>query len=390
MQYGQPSESATVRGLIEGHVRRANTLRQIQSNKASNASRKNTAYVVVTIVIATIVSVVGFGGVGQISSMISDPGAAPVVSFIYSMLVLLILIVTLIGIVLRYDERANRHYRSIEILTEFIRDWEDALALSRAPGHSMSVAQLTEARLRYKGIIMSLPPNTDKEYTRAKINAKAKRSQHEAAGSGDEENHGMPQFDAIADVDRSRDEALRPELKSILTRDDFKSRVLKLVETELGSGAWITGGFVRNAVWDKMHGHELPTFVDDIDIVYFDPNNLSEDSEREMAEKLSLRAPNVNWSVKNQARMHVVAGTEPYASLEDAVSRFPETATAIAVQSHEGALRILAPLGLEDLFSLSLRENPLSNDGAFSRRMAEKKWMDNWPRLVVEGKGPRA
>jgi hypothetical protein len=384
MRNGQPSESATVHGLIEGHVRRAKTLRQIQSNKASDAKSKNTAYVIVTIVIATIVSVAGFGGVGQISSMISDTGAAPVVNFIYSMFVLSILIVTLIGIVLRYDERANRHYRSVEILTEFIRDWEDALALSQAPGHNMSAAQLTEARLRYKGIIMSLPPNTDKEYTRAKNNAKAKRSQLEAAGSGDEGSDDMPQISSIANIDRSGDETLSTQLKSILTRDNFKSKVFKLVESELGSGAWITGGFVRNAVWDKLHGHELPTFVDDIDIVYFDPSDLSEDSERAMAKRLCLRAPNINWSVKNQARMHVAAGTEPYVSLEDAVSRFPETATAVAVQIHKGALRILAPLGLKDLFGLSLRENVLSNDGAFSRRMAEKKWTEYWPRLVVE------
>ena len=34
---------------------------------------------------------------------------------------------------------------------------------------------------------------------------------------------------------------------------------------------WIAAGFVRNRIWDHLHGYAEPTPLNDIDVVYFDP-----------------------------------------------------------------------------------------------------------------------
>lgn len=382
------SEAATVHRLISAHVRRANTLRQIQSNKASRAKRGNTWYLMATIVVATIVSVVGFGGVDQFASVLSDAVNPIVISLIYSMVVLLILIITLVGLILRFDERASRHYRSIEILTEFIRDWEDRLALATTSGNALSVSDLTFARLSYKGIIMGLPPNSDKEYARAKKNAESKnqapKTQSDPSTAIEPAGVYEGDWELLSAKSVLGGTSWEEKLGLLMSRDAYRRKILQVVETELGSNAWVTGGFVRDAVWDNLHRHRFATVIEDIDIIYYDTTDLAEASEVKLTSSLVSKYPNVKWSVKNQARMHLVAHDKPYMSLEDAISRFPETATAVAVQLNKGALRIVAPLGLQDLFQLSLRANPRANKASYDRRLIEKKWLQRWPLLSVE------
>ena len=58
---------------------------------------------------------------------------------------------------------------------------------------------------------------------------------------------------------------------------------------------------------------------------------------------------------KNQARMHVVNNMLPYSSSVDAISKFPETATALGVTLDENNVILTAPCGIEDVLSLQVR-----------------------------------
>ena len=59
---------------------------------------------------------------------------------------------------------------------------------------------------------------------------------------------------------------------------------------------------------------------------------------------------------KNQARMHVVNNMPPYSSSVDAISKFPETATALGVTLDEQNNIILtSPCGTEDVLSLQVK-----------------------------------
>src|SRR5690606_18827150 len=92
---------------------------------------------------------------------------------------------------------------------------------------------------------------------------------------------------------------------------------------------WICAGFVRSKIWDTLHGFNERTPLSDIDVIYFDAENLSEHTEKRLEEKLHRIMPGLPWSVKNQARMHIVNELESYTSAIDAISKFPETATAL-------------------------------------------------------------
>jgi len=100
--------------------------------------------------------------------------------------------------------------------------------------------------------------------------------------------------------------------------------------------------------------------------------------------KLSTLMPDMPWSVKNQARMHLRNDDAPYASCADAIRCWPETASAVAVKTDAaGELRLLAPLGLDDLLAGIIRPTPRfkSKMGIFRERQAKKDWRSVWPQL---------
>jgi uncharacterized protein len=87
--------------------------------------------------------------------------------------------------------------------------------------------------------------------------------------------------------------------------------------------------------------------------------------------------------------MHAVNRNEPYASTFDALSRWVETATAIAVTLDGNRVKLIAPYGVGDLVNLIVRPTPLFKDRlqTFQDRVTAKQWLVKWPKLrvVIEG-----
>ena len=145
---------------------------------------------------------------------------------------------------------------------------------------------------------------------------------------------------------------------------------------------WIAAGAVRNAVWDALHLYARSTPLADVDVIWFDPAQIDSDLDRALEARLTAMVPGVAWSVKNQARMHVRNGHSPYADCRDAMRFWPETATGIAARlTDTGAVEIQSAYGLDDLLGLVLR--PSGNEALFRERVAAKRWVETWPKLLV-------
>lgn len=158
-----------------------------------------------------------------------------------------------------------------------------------------------------------------------------------------------------------------------------------------GSGLpdWAIGaGFVRNAVWDRLHDHAALTPLTDVDVLYFDANDTDRDRERLVETRLGAALPDRPWSARNQARMHLRNGDPPYASTLDAMRFWLETPTCVAVRLEANDdLNLLAPYGLRDLVTMRGRPTPAGRRkaGAYKDRMRQKDWPAIWPRVVVFG-----
>jgi len=148
---------------------------------------------------------------------------------------------------------------------------------------------------------------------------------------------------------------------------------------------WIGAGFVRAKVWDHLHGYDARTPLEDVDVLYFQPEDLSRQAEEAAERQLFELRPDIPWSVKNQARMHLRNGDAPYRSTCHAMAFWAETPTAVAVALQRGRIAVIAPHGTADLMRLVVRPTPRFRHKLriFRARVAKKRWSDRWPRLTV-------
>jgi uncharacterized protein len=148
---------------------------------------------------------------------------------------------------------------------------------------------------------------------------------------------------------------------------------------------WLAAGFVRNTVWDCLHGHSELTPLNDVDVAYFEPSNIDRAIDAEVERSLRRSFPGLDFSVKNQARMHNKNGHQPYTSATDAISRWTETCTAVGVRRGEDGLDVCAPHGLADLFSLVVRPTSCEEEYVtlVLARVRDRGWLSRWPRLRV-------
>ncbi len=171
-----------------------------------------------------------------------------------------------------------------------------------------------------------------------------------------------------------------------IEQDPLRMRALHEAQ-KLGLDDWcLAAGFVRNLVWDRLHHYRHNSPLNDIDLVYFNPHDLSPETDRNYEYQLAERAPDLPWSVKNQARMHLKYGRPPYTSSSDAISYWVEIETAVGVRLKENnQLQLVAPLGIESLFAFTISPNPKHGvAGVLQQRARDKQWTKRWPKLTIK------
>jgi uncharacterized protein len=167
-------------------------------------------------------------------------------------------------------------------------------------------------------------------------------------------------------------------------------KIIRIASTLNLPDWWICAGFVRSKIWDTLHGFNERTEIPDVDVIYYDNKNMDEKFEKKLENKLVSIMPTIPWSVKNQARMHLINNLAPYTSSEDAISRFPETATALGVKlGKKNNLVLTAPWGLEDVINLVVKPTPYFTEtkeltAIYEERMIKKNWKSVWHKIKVQ------
>lgn len=185
----------------------------------------------------------------------------------------------------------------------------------------------------------------------------------------------------------AQDDPLATRLQQLIAADAYRLSLLQAVRSLALPDAWIGAGCVRNAVWDALHGRPATAPHSDIDVIWFDPAACSPEQDLALEAELTMACPGPQWSVRNQARMHLRNGDAPYASATDALRYWPETATAVAVRlTREDRIEIAAPLGLQDLWQGLLRPAgafATDKQAQFAARVDGRGWLARWPQLRV-------
>lgn len=153
---------------------------------------------------------------------------------------------------------------------------------------------------------------------------------------------------------------------------------------------WLSGSVMAQTVWNARFGLMPEYGIADLDLVYFDGHDLSQEGEERHAARLRLLFADMPWriDVKNQARVHLWYEARfgyaiaPYRSARDAMATFPTTASAVGIRPSGNGFALHAPFGVDDLLNGIVRPNKAQ----ITRAIYEAKlvrWRQFWPDLTI-------
>jgi hypothetical protein len=178
------------------------------------------------------------------------------------------------------------------------------------------------------------------------------------------------------------------KLEVALRQNKWLEEILERFEEIVLPDSWLVAGCIAQTIWNLGCGQPAELGLKDVDLIYFDEQDLSFESEVDHERRLRdlFRHLPIKLDVKNEARVHLWYeerfgyAIKPYLSSADAIATFPTTATAVGVCWIRGKLECCAPFGLDDLFGLVVRPNKRQ----ITRTIYEAKvdrWRPIWPRL---------
>lgn len=153
----------------------------------------------------------------------------------------------------------------------------------------------------------------------------------------------------------------------------------------------VVSGVLYNTVWNHLTGKPSGHGIKDVDLFYFDAGDFSWEAEdrviRDAAPVFAGLA--VPAEIRNQARVHLWYPQKfgrpcpAYASSDHSISYFASRTHAVGVRLEaDGRLDMVAPFGLDDIFSFRITPNyALDNRETHEAKAARAKAC--WPEIEI-------
>ena len=170
-------------------------------------------------------------------------------------------------------------------------------------------------------------------------------------------------------------------------------KILNYIEELKLPNFYIAAGSVFQTIWNYLDNKPLTNDIKDIDIIYYDNNNLTKEDEKKLEDKIidhfNKLGMNYKFDVHNEARMHLWKkenenkNVDQYINSEDAIDKWIATVHAIGITKENNTIKVYAPYGLSDIFSKTIR--PIKHS-ANSKELYDKKvksWSSRFNNLTI-------
>lgn len=345
-------------------------LKQIQSDKALFFRKINNLQNFIAVIVSAFITFIGFSGAESIQQYIILLSGITIdlgnIQLIYNLSVFILFAVTIFHLVFQFGAKQTEAEKAVWMLSSLINEISTESSKTFNPEIE---SFLLSVEYKYNIITQTIPANTDNDYKKAKKKLSQKENKQKPALN-------FAPMDSLSQ---------KKYIISIIEKNYVVLEILSIL-SEQSEDLYLGGGIIRNLVWDNLHGYSEMTPIEDIDVIYFNKLCVSKENDLGIEERLKKAMPNYKWSVKNQARMHTANADDPYLSLEDAISKWPEIASAILLKrDKDGTYTFIAPFGFDDLFRLIVRPTPhfMNKLSQYQTRIRSKEWDTIWNKLIL-------
>lgn len=158
-------------------------LKQICSNKANKYYRYNNYLTRGTLIATIILSAVAFASKETIikicylnhdlnNDLNKIQEITPIYDFIFNLIVLLILILSVVNLICKFQEKSTDYFHTITTLSSLIREINSLLSIEL--DQDRFIAKFHTIKIKYETIMDYLPSHTDDDFIKAKYNIKVK------------------------------------------------------------------------------------------------------------------------------------------------------------------------------------------------------------------------
>ncbi|RWC43526.1 MAG: nucleotidyltransferase family protein [Mesorhizobium sp.] len=152
----------------------------------------------------------------------------------------------------------------------------------------------------------------------------------------------------------------------------------------------VVSGALYNSVWNHLTGKPSGYGIRDVDLFYFDDSDLSYEAEDVVIRRAAAHFEGLPLpvEVRNQARVHLWYPQKfgqpcpRYTSSSESVSHFASKTHAVGVRYEDGQLGLVAPFGLDDVFSFRIVPNRVM-DNQRTHEVKGARARENWPEITV-------
>ena len=186
-------------------------------------------------------------------------------------------------------------------------------------------------------------------------------------------------------------DAQRNALEAIIRSSPLLMEVLAGLRDDGLPDHLLVAGAIYNLVWNRLTGRPDVTGINDIDVFYYDASDTGWDAEDVVIKRLDRRFAHLPLplQVRNQARVHLwfpqKFGTpfQPLTSSAEMLGRYASKTHSVGARLEANdTMTIVAPFGLDHIFSMRIVPNPvLDNKKAHETKAARAQSM--WPEVTV-------
>lgn len=156
---------------------------------------------------------------------------------------------------------------------------------------------------------------------------------------------------------------------------------------------YLVAGTIFQTIWNFLDNNPLDCNIHDIDIFYYDKDNLDKEYEDKLEEKIKqfLVDNNIDLEIDihNEARVHLWKkynenpNVDYYENTEDAIRRLISTIQAIGVTKINNKIKVYAPYGLSDVFSKTIRPVKLPTNSKITYNKKIESWSKRFDALNI-------
>lgn len=170
--------------LLKNYKEKSNIIKQIHSNKKNFYENWNLAFNIITIIASLLLTVLGFINRDLLyelfmknkdSTCLDKANSLQFFEFSFNVAVLFVLLISILNLIFRFQDKAFEHNRAIILFSNMLRDIDEIKTTINSFSASQVNEKLSQISFRYSNITDSIPSHSDKNFYRAKEDYYKKR-----------------------------------------------------------------------------------------------------------------------------------------------------------------------------------------------------------------------